>query len=138
MTSIRKIRTVHVEFSDMVQPFSELLQTQNMKKVFTHLQGIYEFIIHMHKRYGVQLNANTSVSKDRVLVDMMQTAFRKYTIFFLHLLNHFTHIHFSVYFNVGRKESKTTQLSDDDKFHQDVTFLKELPKKSESLTGHSL
>jgi hypothetical protein len=39
---------------------------------------------------------------------------------------------------VVRKETKTTQLSDDDKFQQDVTFLKELPKKSESLTGYSL
>jgi hypothetical protein len=78
------------------------------------------------------------MSKDRVLVDMMQTAFRMYTIFFLHLLNHFTHIHFSVYFNVVRKDTKTTQLLDDDKFQRDVTFSKELGKKSESLTGYSL
>jgi hypothetical protein len=53
-------------------------------------------------------------------------------------LNHFTHIPFSAYFNVVRKETKTTQLLDDDKFQQDVTFLKELGKKSESLTGYSL
>jgi hypothetical protein len=39
---------------------------------------------------------------------------------------------------VVRKETKTTQLLDDDKFQQDVTFLKELGKKSESLTGYSL
>jgi hypothetical protein len=32
----------------------------------------------------------------------------------------------------------TRQLSDDDKFQQDVIFLKELGKKSESLTGFSL
>ncbi len=71
---------------------------------------------------------------------MMQTAFRKYTNFFsLHLLNHFsTHIYFSVYFSVVRKEVKTHDLSDDDKFQQDVTFLKELGKKSGSLTGFSL
>jgi hypothetical protein len=39
---------------------------------------------------------------------------------------------------VVRKEFNTVQLSDDDKFQQDVTFLKELGKKSESLTGFSL
>jgi hypothetical protein len=39
---------------------------------------------------------------------------------------------------VVRKETKTTQLLDDDKFQQDVTFLKELGKKSESLTGYYL
>jgi hypothetical protein len=39
---------------------------------------------------------------------------------------------------VVRKEFVTRQLSDDDKFQQDVTFLKELGKKSESLTGFSL
>jgi hypothetical protein len=38
---------------------------------------------------------------------------------------------------VVRKETKPTQLLDDDKFQQDVTFLKELiGKKSESLTGY--
>ena len=37
-----------------------------------------------------------------------------------------------------RKEVKTHDLSDDDKFQQDVTFLKELGKKSGSLTGFSL
>ncbi len=37
-----------------------------------------------------------------------------------------------------RKEFATSQLSDDNKFQQDVTFLKELGKKSESLTGFSL
>jgi hypothetical protein len=78
------------------------------------------------------------MSKDHVLVDMMETAFCKYTISFLYLLNHFTHIHFPVYFNVVRKETKTIALWDDDKFCQDVTFLKELCKKSESLTGYSL
>jgi hypothetical protein len=139
ITSIYKIRKGHVKLSDVVEPISELLQTENMKTVFTHLQGIYEFIIHMHNRYGVRLNANTSMVKDRVLVDMMQTAFRKYTNFFsLHLLNHFTHIHFSVYFSVVRKEFVTRQLLDDNKFQQVVTFLKELGKKSESLTGFSL
>ncbi len=69
---------------------------------------------------------------------MMETAIHKDTISFLYLLNHFTHIHFPVYFNVVRKEAKTTALSDDDKFQQDVAFLKELRKKSESLTGYSL
>ena len=69
---------------------------------------------------------------------MMETAIGKYTISFLYLLNHFTHIHFPVYFNVVRKEAKTTALSDDNKFQQDVAFLKELRKKSESLTGYSL
>jgi hypothetical protein len=39
---------------------------------------------------------------------------------------------------VVRKEFVSRQLSDDDKFQQDVTFLKELGKKSESLTGFSL
>jgi hypothetical protein len=39
---------------------------------------------------------------------------------------------------VVRKETKTTQLLDDDKFQQGLIFLKELGKKSESLTGHSL
>jgi hypothetical protein len=111
-----------------------------MKTVFSHFQGIYEFVIYMHYRYGVRLNANTSMEKDRVLVDMMQSAFRKNTNFFsLHLLNHFsTHIHFSVYFSVVRKEFTTSRLLDDNKFQQDVTFLKELGKKSESLTGFSL
>ncbi len=37
-----------------------------------------------------------------------------------------------------RKEVKTHDLSDDDKFQQDVTFLKELGKKSGSLTVFSL
>jgi hypothetical protein len=124
----------------VVEPISELLQTENMKTVFSHFQGIYEFVIHMHNRYGVRLNANTSMIKDPVLVKMMQIAFRKYTIFFsLHLFNHFsTHIHFSVYFSVVRKEFATRQLADADKFQQDLTFLKVLGKKSESLTGFSL
>ena len=122
----------------MVEPISKLLETQNMKTTFTHLQGVYEFIIFVHKRYGVQLSENTSRAKDRVLVSVMEAAIRKYTISFLYLLNHITHIHFPVYFNVVRKEAKTTALSDDDKFQQDVTFLKELCKKSESLTGYSL
>jgi hypothetical protein len=39
---------------------------------------------------------------------------------------------------VVRKEFATSRLSDDNKFQQDVTFLKELGKKSESLTGFSL
>jgi hypothetical protein len=140
ITSINTIRTDHVNPSDLVEPISEFLQTENMKTVFSHFQGIYEFVIYMHNRYGVRLNANTSMEKDRVLVDMMQSAFCKYTNFFsLHFLNHFsTHIHFSVYFSVVRKEFATSQLSDDNKFQQDVTFLKELGKKSESLTGFSL
>jgi hypothetical protein len=140
ITSMNKIRTDHVNPSDLVELISELLQTENMKTVFSHFQGIYEVVIYMHNRYGVRLNANTSMEKDCVLVDMMQSAFRKYTIFFsLHLLNHFsTHIHFSVYFSVVRKEFATSRLSDDNKFQQDVTFLKELGKKSESLTGFSL
>jgi hypothetical protein len=140
ITSINEIRTDHLKLSDVVEPISELLQTENMKTVFTHFQGIYKFVIHMHNRYGVRLNANTSMVKDRVLVEMMQTAFRKYTNFFsLHVLNHFsTHIHFSVYFSVVRKEFLNRQLSDEDKFQQDVKFLKELVKKSESLTGFSL
>jgi hypothetical protein len=126
--------------SDLVEPISELLQTENLKTFFSHFQGIYEFVIYMHNRYGVRLNANTSMEKDRVLVDMMQSAFRKCTnCFSLHLLNNFsTHIHFSVYFSVVRKEFATSRLLDDNKFQQDVTFLKELGKKSESLTGFSL
>jgi hypothetical protein len=83
ITSINKIRTDHVKPSDVVKPILELLQTENMKTVFTRFQGIYEFVIHMHNRYGVRLNANTSMVKDCVLVDMMQTAFRKYTNFFV-------------------------------------------------------
>jgi hypothetical protein len=140
ITSINTIRTDHVNPSDLVEPISELLQTENMKTVFSHFQGIYKFVIYMHNRYGVRLDANTSMEKDRVLVNMMQSAFRKYTNFFsLHLLNHFsTHIHFSVYFSVVRKEFTTSRLSDDNKFQQDVTFLNELGKKSESLTGFSL
>jgi hypothetical protein len=39
---------------------------------------------------------------------------------------------------VVRKEFATSRLSDDNKFQQDVTFLKELGKKSESLTAFSL
>jgi hypothetical protein len=89
ITSINKIRTDHVNPSDLVEPISELLQTENMNTVFSHFQGIYEFVIHMHNRCGVRLDANTSMEKDRVLVEMMQIAFRKYTNFFsLHLLNH--------------------------------------------------
>jgi hypothetical protein len=83
ITSINKIRTDHVKLLDVVKPILELLQTENMKTVFTHFQGIYKFVIHMHNRYRVRLNANTSMVKDRVLVKMMQTAFRKYTNFFL-------------------------------------------------------
>jgi hypothetical protein len=111
-----------------------------MKTFFLHFQGIYKFVIYMHNRYGVRLNVNTSMEKDRVLVDMMQSAFCKYTNFFsLHLLNHFnTHIHFLVYFSVVMKEFATSRLSDDNKFQQDVTFLKELDKNLESLTGFSL
>ena len=37
-----------------------------------------------------------------------------------------------------RKEFATSRLSDDNKFQQDVIFLKELGKKWESLTGFSL
>jgi hypothetical protein len=59
ITSINKIRTDHVKLLDGVEPISELLQTENMKTVFTHFQGIYKFVIHMHNRYGVRLNANT-------------------------------------------------------------------------------
>jgi hypothetical protein len=47
ITSINKIRTDHVKLSDVVEPISELLQTENMKTVFAHFQGIYEFVIHM-------------------------------------------------------------------------------------------
>jgi hypothetical protein len=86
--SIHKIQTNHAELSDGVKPILELLGTQNIETVFTHLQGIYKFIIHMHNRYGVQLKANTSVSKDWKLVNRMQTTFCKYTIFVPHLLNH--------------------------------------------------
>jgi hypothetical protein len=102
----------------VVEPISEFLQTENMKTVFKHFQGIYKFVIHLHNRYGVRLNANTSMVKDPILVNMMQTAFCKYTKFFsLYLLNHFSaHIHFSVYFSVVGKEFVTCQLSDDDKF----------------------
>jgi hypothetical protein len=40
--------------------------------------------------------------------------------------------------SVVRKEFVTRQLSDDDKFQQDVTFLKEFGKKLEFVTGFSL
>ncbi len=77
MKSINNLRTTHSKVADMVEPISKLLETQNMKTTFTHLQGVYEFIIFVHKRYGVQLSENTSRSKDRALVDMMETAICK-------------------------------------------------------------
>jgi hypothetical protein len=85
ITSMNTIQTDHVNPSDLVEPISELLQTENMKTVFSHFQGIYEFVIYMYSRYGVRLNTNTSMEKDRVLVDMMQSAFRKYTNFSLYI-----------------------------------------------------
>ncbi len=79
---INKIRTHHEQIPDVVEPLSILMQTENMKSVFAHLKGIYEFIFQMHKFYAIPLNANTSRVKDSVLVDMMNTAIRKYTFFF--------------------------------------------------------
>jgi hypothetical protein len=53
ITLINKIQTDHVKLLDVVKPISELLQTESMKTVFTHFQGIYEFVINMHNRYRV-------------------------------------------------------------------------------------
>jgi hypothetical protein len=79
------------------------------------------------------------MSKDRILVVMMQTPFCKYTICFSSSLESFySHPFFIVYFNVVKRETKTTQLLDDNKLQQDMTFLKELGKKSPSLTEYSL
>ena len=81
--SLNAIRTENPDFLSMLSQMRELITKDDMKTVFRQLRGISEFIIHVHKEYGVKLNPNTSKAKDSLLLETMETAVRKYLHIFL-------------------------------------------------------
>ena len=88
----------------------------------------------------MKLSANTSYENDRVLVETMETSFRKCME---HCLK-FSHSSLtsntlcSVYYNVVRREEKTKNLDPTMKYKQDMAFLTDLLKKARVLDKHSL
>jgi hypothetical protein len=62
-------------FSDEL---STLVKTELQNGFFKDLQGIYKFIIHMHKVYQVPLDQKAKPGKEKVLLDTMESAFCKY------------------------------------------------------------
>ena len=81
-TSLNVIRTENPDFPSMLSQMTEMITKDDTKSVFRQFRGISEFIIHIHRDYGVKLNSNTSEGKNSVLLEAMESAFRKYLNFF--------------------------------------------------------
>jgi hypothetical protein len=66
---------------------SDLMKTKLLNGVFKDLQGMYEFIIHMHKVYEVPLEGNTETKESTALLDTMESAFPKFVKHCRNILN---------------------------------------------------
>ncbi len=55
-TSLNAIRTENPDFPSMLSQMTEMLTKDDTQSVFRQLRGISEFVIHIHKDYGVKIN----------------------------------------------------------------------------------
>ena len=65
------------DFSEISIRMLNVLELYEIDKLVKTFRGIYEFIIHIHNVYQVELSRNNSIENNQLLVETMETAFRK-------------------------------------------------------------
>jgi flagellin-specific chaperone FliS len=78
MDYIRKICKFE-DYHSVSKELAKILEEGKFDEVFSNFRAIYEFIIQMHKLYGVKLNSNTDDVQDALLLELMHNTFRKFT-----------------------------------------------------------
>jgi hypothetical protein len=79
--AMKKIRNTSAVRNDCVTVANEILEWSNQPSVTTEYKKfrlVYEFVFHIHKIYGVQLNAQAKAEDDSKLLCTMEKAIRKF------------------------------------------------------------
>jgi hypothetical protein len=67
------------DYHSVSKELANILEHGKFEEVFSHFRDIYEFIIQMHRLYGVKLNPEANDTEDALLIELMHTTFRKFT-----------------------------------------------------------
>ena len=127
------------DFQQISKNMTSVLELQEVDKLFNMFRGIYEFIMHIHKTYKVQLSANISTENNQLLAETMETAIRKYMQHSLYTLFIPSYFAYSVYYHETRKQKERGNvLPYPQQFQIDTLFNEYLLVKAKELTRHSI
>ena len=67
------------DYNGITEAMMKWSENEHVRNEFSNFRGIYEFIMHLHITYKVKLVENNTVRENRLLMDMMENVFGKYT-----------------------------------------------------------